>query len=246
MTRLKRRYDAEILDVGELDGAPLDPDVLAHSLGQVEAVDRWLGGERAFWRTLDPLLPSTGPLRILDVGTGNGALLRRVVSKLRRRGVDATGIGVDVDPLIADAAAAETHPADGRRGDDDAVAPIQVIQADGLRLPLSTNAVDVSLAVLTLHHFTEDAGRALLREMARVSTRAVLVSDLERSIPAWIGARLLSATVWRRNPITRHDGPLSVLRAFTVAELAELGGATGWSVRTARHPLFRLTLVATP
>ncbi len=239
MTRLHRRYDDEILDVGRIDGRPVDPALLSGSLAQIEAVDRWLGGERAFWKTLEPLLPTRGPFRLLDVGTGNGALLRRVVGELRTRGVEASGIGVDVDAQIADTAALD-------RGGSRLPEPIHVVQADGLRLPLATNSVDVSIAVLTLHHFTEAAGRALLAEMARVATRAVLVSDLERSIPAWIGARLLSATVWRRNPITRHDGPLSVLRAFTLAELVELGRATGWRVRADRHPLFRLTLVATP
>ena len=237
MTRLPRRNDAEILDEGLLNGEPLDPQVLAASLAQVEAVDRWLGGERALRRHLDRLLPTSGRCRVLDVGTGNGTLLRRVVSRLRRRGLDASGVGIELDSSILAVAAATA--ADRPAGSAD----VHLVQGDGLLLPLADGAVDVSFAVLTAHHFDEASARALLAEMVRVSRRGVVISDLERSVPAWLGARLLSATVWRRNPITRHDGPLSVLRGFTRAELLALGHSTGLSVEVAWHPLFRLTML---
>ena len=45
--------------------------------------------------------------------------------------------------------------------------------------------------------------------MARVA-RVVLVSDLERCWPNYLGSRLLAETWWRNNRITRNDGPLSV------------------------------------
>jgi flavin-dependent dehydrogenase len=41
------------------------------------------------------------------------------------------------------------------------------------------------------------------------------------------GARLLAATAWRSHPITRHDGPLSIRRSFTVGEARRLARASG-------------------
>jgi hypothetical protein len=48
-----------------------------------------------------------------------------------------------------------------------------------------------------------------------------------------------------RDPLTSHDGPLSVLRAYTVDEIAALAKAAGIpNARTRKRPMFRLELVA--
>ncbi|HET7274893.1 MAG TPA: hypothetical protein VFI91_06915, partial [Longimicrobiaceae bacterium] len=71
-----------------------------------------------------------------------------------------------------------------------------------------------------------------------------IVSDLRRSLAGLAGARLLASTVWGAHPVTRHDGPLSVRRAFTPAELAGLADAAGWpNARVRTHPFFRVSLV---
>jgi hypothetical protein len=57
----------------------------------------------------------------------------------------------------------------------------------------------------------------------------------------------LAATWWRRNRLTRHDGPLSVLRAFTPAELRAAAEAAGLETLELRRAFFyRLTLVLAP
>ena len=64
---MKRAYDQEILN------QPVhDPDELEHSLTQVTDVNRWLGGDRALRTSLAPLLVCPDPVRLLDVGAGNG------------------------------------------------------------------------------------------------------------------------------------------------------------------------------
>lgn len=239
MTRLPRSDDLEILDHGRVDGAPVPREMLARSLAHVEAVDRWLGGARALRGALQRRLPPDGPVRLLDVGTGNGRLLRRVAARIRDTGRDCRGVGIEIDPATLAIAGAEARAAPSPRS--------TFIRADALRLPLADRSVDVAVCILTLHHFPDDAAVALLREMGRVARVAVVVSDLRRSLPAWWGARLLAATVWRANPVTRHDGPLSVRRSFTVDELEALGRAAGLgSVRVRPAPLFRLVLEATP
>ncbi len=241
MTRLPRSHDLEILDHGRIDGAPVPRPVLARSLAHVEAVDRWLGGARALRAALERQLPGEGRVRLLDVGTGNGRLLRRVVAEVARPDRSCMGVGIEIDAAsvaIADGGATSHATSQTRAA---------LVRADGLRIPLADASVDVALCVLTLHHFDDEAAVALLAEMARVARRAVVVSDLRRSIPAWWGARALAATVWRGNPVTRHDGPLSVRRAFTVHELQALGRAAGLSAVTVRRvPLFRLVMEGTP
>jgi hypothetical protein len=101
------------------------------------------------------------------------------------------------------------------------------------------------LLSLTLHHFEHADQIRALREAARVARRSVIVNELERCRPNYWGARLLAATRWRRNRLTRHDGPLSVLRAFTPAELAGLAAEAGLGECTVdRRYFFRLVLRA--
>ena len=83
--------------------------------------------------------------------------------------------------------------------------------------------------------------------MCRVSRRVVLVNDLVRSWIAagsiWVLSRLMS-----RNRLIRHDGPLSVLKAFRPDEMLSLAHAAGaaghgFRWRLVRTFPYRMTLV---
>ncbi len=221
-------HAAELLD------APVHDDAeLRHSLGQVADVNRWLGGLRSLERHLEPLLASRRRARLLDVGAGNGAVAQEVVRWAGRRGAPWSVVALDVHPQIAPLAA-------GRLG----VVPVR---GDALALPFEDDAFDAAYTVLTLHHFADDDAVRLVAEMARVSREVVVVNDLERSRLHHLGARLLAATVWRGNRLTRHDGPLSVLRSFTAPELLEVGRRAGLSdPRVRRHLPWRVVLEGRP
>jgi hypothetical protein len=102
--------------------------------------------------------------------------------------------------------------------------------------------VDFVTCSLALHHFDPPAAIALLRELARVARRGAIVTDLRRSRLAYWGARLLALGPW--HAMARHDGPLSVLRAYTLPEaraLVAAAGLHGASVQA--RPLFRMLIV---
>ncbi len=220
-----------------LDSPRFEPGELAESLGHLDEVNRWLGGRRALRHHLARLRRPGAAVRVVDVGTGSGALPEHLIRWARSGGASWTVVGVDRNAQIVRFAAA-------RNGAGPRVA---FVVADGASLPFPDRCFDAAVCTLTLHHFDDLGAVRLVREMGRVATRAVIVCDLERSLPNYLGARLLSATRWRNNRLTRADGPASVRRSFTVGELRRIGREAGLEdVRVRRHFPFRLVLDGRP
>jgi len=198
-----------------LDG-PGQPDALvAENLADIARVNRWLGGSLLTRLALATLLADRPPgagVALLDVATGSADIPAALRRWLARRWGRATVVATDLSPQIARLAA----PGPG----------VALAVADGLRLPFADARFDVATCSLALHHFDPAGAVALLREMGRVARVGVVVNDLVRSRPGFLAATALGY-VLSANPLTRHDGPLSVRRAYTRAELAELARAAG-------------------
>jgi ubiquinone/menaquinone biosynthesis C-methylase UbiE len=206
------------LDQEELMDRPgHDPAVLADNLTDLRLVNRWLGGARLTVEALDGLLGVGGRderLRILDVGTGGADIAVVVAGWARGRSRRAAIVATDLSHEILSISA-------GRRSRG-----LHLAACDGLRLPFADGAFDVSICSLMLHHLRPAAAVAALQEMRRVARVGVVVNDIVRWWPgvwgAWLMARLFSG-----NPLTLHDGPLSVRRAYTRAELRDLAARAG-------------------
>ncbi|MDQ3556932.1 MAG: methyltransferase domain-containing protein [Gemmatimonadota bacterium] len=218
-----------------------EPDVprseLARSLADLREVNRWLGGRRSLFRHLIPMIRrarAAAPLRVLDVAAGSGDLLIALAEWGRREGVALDLTATDHHPQTL--ALARSHTA----GQPE----IRVEPADALGLPYPDRGFHFAICSTALHHFDPAQAVRVLAELARVASHGVVVGDLRRSLSALWGARLLAATVWRRSPMTRHDGPLSVRRAYTPDELALLAQAAGLpTARVHAHLPFRVALV---
>jgi len=116
------------------------------------------------------------------------------------------------------------------------------MQADGLCLPFRARTFDVVVCSTMLHHLDWQQGITLLHNMAMMARYGVVVNDLVRSRLYYYAARLVLAVI-PCNQVTRHDGPLSVLRAYSVGEvreMARLAGCTRVRVSTALGYRFML------
>jgi ubiquinone/menaquinone biosynthesis C-methylase UbiE len=218
-----------------MDEPGIEPGALAAGLDDVAGVNRWLGGTRAVLAGVRALLRGRATARILDVGCGAADVPIALARWARRR-------RMRLEIVAADLHGRTVAVARQRSG---AWPEISVCRANALRLPFADGTFDCALLSLTLHHLDDVEQAPALRELARVSRVGVLVNELERSWPNYLGARLLAATIWRRHAVTRHDGPLSVLRAFTPAELRSLADRAGLAeARVARRFFCRLVLSA--
>lgn len=214
-----------------LDGEHFSLPELRANLREMALADRLLGGRRAMLARVTAwiaALPAERRPRILDVATGNAtfpSLLYRW-SMQHKRLLQLFAGDINADVLLV--ARVEL----GKR-------PVRLIQYDALNLPFVDGAFDIVTCSQALHHFGGEAAARLLAELARVARYAVVVNDLRRSYLGYWAARVLA---W--GPVTRlgrHDGPLSVLRAYTPGEARELARRAAVDARVYRAP-FRLVL----
>ena len=177
-----------------------------HDLAQVNTVTL------ARRPTLDFLRRAVGgrkSFRCLDVGFGDGDMLRTIRSWADRRGIEAELVGVDLNSRSV-AAARERTPS-----------TMRIDYRTGDYAGLASEGWDCVVSSLVAHHMTRDQLVQFLRFMDREARMGWFVNDLRRSRFAWLGYPLL-ARVMNWHPIVRHDGRLSIARSYRREEWAPI------------------------
>lgn len=230
----KRRHGPELID--------LDPETyglaeFAGSLADIRKVNRYLGDYRAILNFFSELVPPVTeplkrPITVLDVATGSADIPLAIVKWARGRKMPIVVTAVDNNLLAVREAVSLTvgYP------------EISVAVADGFMLPFTAGSFDIVLCSKTLHHFSEEDTVRLLKEINRVASLGYIVMDLRRSWVAWALIAMLTR-IFTRNRLTRHDGPMSVLRSYTVPELNTLAERAGLVRRSIARKPFWLMVV---
>jgi SAM-dependent methyltransferase len=152
--------------------------------------------------------------RLLDVGFGDGDMLRHIAAFASRSGIDLELVGVDLNPRSEAAARAHTPPELGIRW------------VTGDYNDLADEPWDVIVSSLVAHHMTHAQLLTFLRFMERHAQQGWLINDLHRHGFAHAGFPLL-ARLFGWHPMVRHDGTLSIARSYRPDEwppiLAEAG-----------------------
>lgn len=164
----------------------------------------------AFVREALRRTPADRPLTLLDVGFGAGDMLRAVHRLVRRHGRSMRLVGIDLNPRSLPVAIAATPTGTG----------IEYRTGDLLALPFD-EPIDLVISSLVTHHMTDKEIIHFVDWMDKHATIGWLINDLHRHPIAYHGFRLL-AGVMRWHPFVRHDGPLSVARAFRRADWSVL------------------------
>lgn len=217
-----------------MDTQPFDEKITRRTLRFLGMTARRFGGAALVVRHLDRLVagvPSTEEISILDVGCGGGEIPLAVAGWARARGRAVRIVAIDLVPEIAAVAreACAGHP------------EIEVREQNVFDLAGGGETFDVVTASLLLHHVPPPDALGTLRAFDRLARRGVIISDLRRSVASFMA---VTAVSWLAgNHVVRHDGPLSVRRAFLPEELDALAQRAGLPyLRARREPFFRLSL----
>ncbi len=214
-------------DDEQMDDPSLDPAVYDEVLKGLGRVNVWTFAARPTLAFLARATRGRDRFSLLDVGSGEGGMLRVIARWARRRGLAADLTGVDLNSKSEGVARAMTPPG----------WPISYRTGDYREL----GRFDVVVSSLVAHHMTDDELHDFLRWMEANSERGWFVNDLHRHLFAYYGFPLLT-TLLRVHRIVREDGRLSIARSFRPGDwrsiLAEAGIADG--VRIRRYFPFRL------
>ncbi len=209
-----------------MDADDLPATVYAEVLADLARVNTITLARPPTLRWLARVTSGVSAFSLIDIGFGHGDMLRAIHRWASRSGKQAELYGYDLNPKSAAVARAAS-----------AGLPIAFItgNADAAARP------DFIVSSLVAHHMSDPELVAFLQWMDRTAERGWLINDLHRHPIAHHGYRLLSA-LFRFHPIVRHDGALSVRRAFTRVEWLRLLAAAGVEADVCWHMPFRHTV----
>jgi SAM-dependent methyltransferase len=208
-------------DLSELmDTESVTAEDFAACLKDLATVNRLTLAMRPTFTWLDRLTrdwPADRPLSVLDVGFGQGDMLRAIWRWAQRRNLAVALEGIDLNPL-SELAAREATPREMN---------IRFRTGDVFSLP-SERRVDVIISSLVTHHLTDAQIVAFIRLMEAQTNSGWFINDLHRHALSYQVFRAWAALAgWHR--FVRHDGPVSIARSFRRADwvryLAEAGVA---------------------
>lgn len=204
------RVDAE----EAMDDPSLDPATYAAVLRDLARVNTVTLAARPTLAFLAHIAKRGDRLKLLDVGYGDGDMLRRIARWAARRGVEAELVGIDLNPRSEAIARADTPDA------------LPITYRTGDYAELAGEGWDAVVSSLVAHHMTRAQLVAFVAFMEAEAARGWFVNDLHRHRFAHRGYPLL-ATLARWHPIVRADGTLSIARSYRPDEwppiLAEAG-----------------------
>lgn len=212
MVNLRKRIAGvdELMDDFALSQTELDP--VLKGLGNLNS---WFGGHKTLIKALEHFPVQAGN-HLSDWGCGGGDALKAIAQWALRKNLPLTLTGIDAAPAAISFAQKETS----------AYSNIHYLQTEVMSNELKPGQFDIVVSSLFTHHFEDDAWVALVKKMMNCSRRGVIITDLHRH---WLLYYSLIAifTVVIPNKMMRHDGPLSVQRSFTKAELVDLLARAG-------------------
>lgn len=215
-----RSVQQEIMDDLNCSGQVVD-----QTLRELEIINRWLGGNEVTIDGVQQLLNGYrdgDKLTIADLGCGGGDMLKLLSRWSVRRGVNAEFLGIDANPnIITFARNSNWHPS------------IRYAAMNIFSDTFRSMQFDIAVATLFFHHFTSEELIKFFRQLKSQARIGFVINDIHRHWFSYYSIGML--TKWfSKSPMVKFDAPLSVLRAFSKAELMAIlreAGVSNYTIR---------------
>ena len=203
-----RSSKTEIMDDFTLEGV-----LLRDTLDKLEIINRLLGGNSVTISGLKKILKNQSKnktITIVDLGCGNGDILRDVAQFGRKNNYSFKLTGID-----ANLAAIEYAKELSKDYSELNFKKIDVFSED-----FKEQSFDIVLCTLFLHHFKNEELIPFLKTITEKATIGIVVNDIHRHRLAYYLFKLIGFFI--KNEMVREDGLTSILRAFKKKDLENI------------------------
>ncbi len=212
MITFSNKYRSEQIEI--MDDLDFQGKEMKNLLGDLKTVNKWLGGNSISIDGIEKLLSGHSKkdsVVILDIGCGDGELLRKCADYGKKNNYNFECIGIDFNQNILEFAKKKScnYP------------NIKFKKIDVfLEEELIPNC-DIALCTLFMHHFNNENIEALLRILLNKSKKGLVINDLQRSLVAFSLFKVVSE-LFLKTKTAKHDGLVSIARGFKKHELEEI------------------------
>ncbi len=203
-----RSNRSEIMDDFTLNG-----EMLLNTSDQIANINRILGGNKTTINGLKRILndlPKDKTYTIIDLGCGNGDLLRVIAEFGKKMAFKFNLIGID----------ANVHILSHAKELSQYYREISYIHQDVLASDYKPLHCDIVLATLFLHHLSEENCLQLLSKQLEKTKLGIVINDLHRHPLAYYLFKFVCLGI--NNPMVRNDGLISILRGFKKEDLQQM------------------------
>jgi len=185
---------------------------LKTALSDISRVNTMLGGNAITIKAIDSLIDTHKgkEITIVDFGCGDGEMLRSVATYFNKKNSTVKLIGVDVSDQSIEYAKKESKSYDN----------IQFMKLDVLKMHPAALECDIIICTLTLHHFTDEEIKQVLKKSVKIASIGVIINDLQRSKLAYYLFKLFSF-FFIKGHVAKNDGLVSIKRGFKRKELIQ-------------------------
>jgi len=194
-----------------MDDFTLEGEVLREALDKITKINRFLGGNSLTLNGVKELIltvPKSKLITIVDVGCGNGDMLRVLSNYGKENNYSFNLIGIDANAFTVNHA----------KKLSESYSNITSKCEDIFELDFSQLKCDIILCTLTLHHFKNEEIESLLTTFYANSKLGIVINDLHRSRLAFRLFQII-CFLFQLNSMSREDGLTSILRGFKKEEL---------------------------
>lgn len=196
-----------------MDDFSLEGEELRDALDKIAKINQLLGGNKLTLNGLKLILPKGSKndlITIIDVGCGNGDMLRKIADFGLQNGFSFKLIGVDANAFTVNHAVKLSE----------SYKNISYLCEDIFTMDLRKLDSDVIVCTLTLHHFKDNEIIQILNLFKISAKVGIVINDLQRSAVAYRLFQLL-CLIFGLNRMSREDGLISILRGFKKQELID-------------------------
>lgn len=212
MITFSNKYRSQQLEI--MDDLDFQGEEMKNLLGDLKYVNKWLGGNKVTLDGIEKLLRGNSkkePITILDIGCGDGQLLRNCAKYAENNNLKLKCIGLDFNKNILEYAENQSK--------DFPNIKFQKVDVF-LEEELIPNC-DIAVCTLFLHHFSDESIAELLKILLKKSNNGLVINDLQRSRIAFNLFKIVS-NLFLKTDTAKHDGLVSIARGFKKDELEHI------------------------